>query len=171
MFNNVHVWEFRWPMEVSSQKSIPRTILDVWGVALFFWNCPNPSEWTMDRRWSDRMLTYLSLVRVVFRPCMVLEFMRLSHTCTRLSARHNSKQDSSDQSTCLLASTVRWRSSRTQARRQALCCLCYMQEWAFDYKRRYQRWSTEQFVRWHLLMPQHWNLQQTEDVLNVYLIL
>ncbi|GBM64574.1 hypothetical protein AVEN_56548-1 [Araneus ventricosus] len=44
--------------------------LDAWGVALSCWNCPNPSECTMDMkecRWSGRMLKYLSPVRVVSR--------------------------------------------------------------------------------------------------------
>ncbi|GBO20730.1 hypothetical protein AVEN_139922-1 [Araneus ventricosus] len=61
--------------------------LDAWGVALSCWNCPNPLEYTMDMnecKRSDRMLKYLSPVRVVSR-CIrgpISRQLHTSHTIT-----------------------------------------------------------------------------------------
>ncbi|GBN78534.1 hypothetical protein AVEN_37668-1 [Araneus ventricosus] len=61
--------------------------LDAWGVPLSCWNCPNPSECTMDMnecRRSDRMLKYLSPVRVVSRRIRgpISRQLHTSHTIT-----------------------------------------------------------------------------------------
>ncbi|GBN04850.1 hypothetical protein AVEN_41606-1 [Araneus ventricosus] len=61
--------------------------LGAWGVALSCWNCPNPSECTMDMnecRRSGRMLKYLSPVRVVSRRIRgpISRQLHTSHTLT-----------------------------------------------------------------------------------------
>lgn len=72
MLNNVHVWSFRWQKEV---LKVRRVLLEPFssntrraGCRFGCWIGPSPSECTIDmnwRRWTEKILTFPSLVRVV----------------------------------------------------------------------------------------------------------
>ena len=127
-------------------------ILNVWDVTLSCWNCPSSLECTKDMskcRWSARMCTYMSPVRIVSRhkkgshitptactphyyrtstslnslllSCRSMDSWDCLHTHTQPSAWYNWKRDSSDQATCFLSSTVQCRCWWAQARCKALC--------------------------------------------------